>query len=231
MKVVILVPYRSDDGGRRDELWSFTRMWLEKHHSAWEIYEGKGPDGPFNRGGAINEAAQQAGDWEVAVVSDGDNICDPETLQRAVERAYETGGCVFPFETYLYLNEYTSDRLVTEGNCFVSPIKQWWGVIQKHHSGIQALSRTAYDQVGGFPELEGWGYEDSIMSTMLNVFTSGTEHLQGSAFHLYHGDSSNDPLRKHYGDVNRKILADVLALSVVPDQLREFLQVGGHPIP
>lgn len=228
MDVVVLVPYRSD-GGRRDELWSFTRRWLEDHHR-WEIHQGYGPEGPFNRGAAINEAACKAGDWDVAIVSDGDNICDPQTLERAVGRAHETKGCVFPFDTYLYLDEYTSNRLMSEGNYFVSPITQWWGVMRGHHSGIQVLSRVAFDQVGGFPELEGWGYEDSIMSLMLRAFTSGFEHLQGSALHLYHGDGV-DPTRKRYSDINREILADVMALSVVPEQLREYLQTGGHPMP
>lgn len=230
MRVVILTPYRSDDGGRRDELWHFTRSWLNRHHP-WEIYEGKSPDGPFNRGAAINEAARQADDWDVAVISDGDNIADPGTVERAVAHAHGIGGCVFPFETYLYLNEFTSNRLMSAGNCFVSPIEKWWGVMRGHHSGIQAISRIAYDRVGGFPELEGWGYEDSIMSLMLKAFAGGLTHLDGSAFHLYHGESNGDPGREHYGAINRRILADVMALSVVPDQLRTYLREGGHPIP
>lgn len=229
MKTVVLVPYRGDDGGRRDELWLFTRMWLQRNHT-WGIFEGKSPDGPFNRGAAINDAARQAGDWDVAVVSDSDNICDPDTLRQAVARAYETSGCVFPFGSYIYLDEYSSDRLMLQGNCFVSPIRQWWGVIPGHSSGIQAISRTAYDQVGGFPELEGWGYEDCVMGMLLKVFTNGVQHLSGSAFHLYHEDGS-DPQRKHHGEINRQILADVMALSVVPDQLRDYLRSGGHPIP
>jgi hypothetical protein len=230
VKTVILVPYRSDNGGRRDELWSFVENWLFEQHPGWDIYEGDSPKGPFNRGAAINDAARRAGAWDVAVVHDADNVADPDMLRRAVKRAYRTAGCVFPYSTYLYLDEFSTNRLVADdGSLFFCPIEHWWGVIPKHHSGIQAISRTAYDQVGGFVELEGWGYEDSIMGIMLKAFTSGIEHLQGGAYHLYHGDST-DPQRKHYGSINRKVLADVMALGMLPDQLREYLRAGGHPI-
>jgi hypothetical protein len=225
VRVVILVPYRSD-GGRRDDLWFFTRMWLGNHHT-WEIFEGESPEGPFNRGAAINDAARKAGDWDVAVVHDADNISDPDTLERAVRRAHETKGCVFPFSTYVYLDEYSTDRLMAEDNWFVCPDRVRWGLISEHFSGIQAIARTAYDQVGGFPELDGWGHEDGIMATLLRAFTNGIDHLEGGAYHLYHG-GHKDSQRKIYGEINRQVLADVMALSVVPDQLRAYLRAGGH---
>lgn len=231
MKTVILIPYRSDHGGRRDELATFTEAWLEKHHPEWEMYFGASPDGPFNRGSAVNNAAQDAYRWDVAIVSDADNICDPITLRAAVELADETKGCVFPYDTYFYLDEYSSNRLIAGESWFVSPIRKAWGINLNHHSGIQAISRTAYDQVGGFPEMEGWGYEDSVMAEMLKAFTSGLQHLRGSAYHLYHGDSDSNPDRAIYGPANRQILADVMALSVVPDQLRDYFRKAGHPLP
>lgn len=228
MRTVVLVPYRPDNG-RRDELWVFVKDWLQAHHD-WEIIEGTSPDGPFNRGAAINDAARKAGEWDVAVVSDADNITDPEMLERAVVQAYEGDSCVFPFRTYLYLDEFSTDRLLAGQSWFVAPITQQWGVIWQHCSGVQAISRTAYDQVGGFPEMEGWGHEDCVMGQMIQAFTNGIEHLPGSAYHLHHGDYIS-PERKLYGEINREVLADVMALSVVPDQLRAYLQEGGHPVP
>jgi hypothetical protein len=229
MKVVVLVPYRGD-GGRREDLWFFTKVWLDRNHPNWEIFQGESPEGSFNRGAAINDAARKAGDWDVAIVHDADNISDPDTLELAVQRAHETGGCVFPFSTYLYLDEFSTDRLIDQDNWFVAPLRERWAVISEHCSGIQVLSRTAYDKVGGFPELEGWGHEDCVMGQLLKAFAGGTEHLWGAAYHLWHGDGS-DPERAKYGDINRQVLADVLALSVVPDQLKEYLRTGGHPIP
>ena len=61
MRTVILVPYRSD-GDRRDQLWDFTRNWLQRHHPDYPIYLGPSPDGPFNRSAAINQAARDAGE-------------------------------------------------------------------------------------------------------------------------------------------------------------------------
>lgn len=229
IRTVVLVPRRLDHG-RRDELWAWVRNWLTEHHPDYPICEGASPDGPFNRGAAINDAARKAGDWDVAIVSDADNIADPQTLERAVERAYLNGGCVFPFETYVYLDEFSSDRLMNENNWFVAPLPPRWAITREHRSGIQCLSRTAYEQVGGFIELAGWGYEDCVTAWMLNIFTNGIEHLGGGAYHLWH-PRLGDPETSSESVANRKVLADVMALSAVPDQLREYLRSGGHPIP
>lgn len=231
MKKVILVPYRSDNGGRRDELWDYTRRWLTKYHETWPIVVGESPEGPFSRGAAINDAARKAEDWDVALVSDADNICDPRRVREAMYRAHQFGGCVFPHSSYLYLDEGSTNNLVMRDSWFVAPISQRWGIISKHCSGVQALSRVAYDKVGGFPELQGWGHEDMVMATMLRAFTQHYEHLDGVAYHLFHGDGHTDPERQKYGEINRQILSDVMALEVLPGQLREYLQAGGHPIP
>ena len=228
MRTAVLVPYRSDSG-RRDELWKYTEEWLYYNHYSWPIYLGESPEGPFNRGAAINDAARQAGGFDVAVVHDADNISDPMLLERAVQLAYEDRDCVFPFSKYLYLDEPSSNRLIYDDNWFVAPGTDSWSILPRHLSGVQAISHAAYDAVGGFVELEGWGHEDIIMGTLLKTFTAGVRHLEGVAYHLYHGDTS--PERKVCGEINRQILADVLSLAPVPDQLRMYLQEGGHRIP
>ena len=91
MNVVILVPRR---GGYpdRDRLWAFCRTWWLNDFPDWEIHEGEGPEGPFCRSHAINEAATKAGDWDVAVIIDADVLLDPHAVRAAVDLAVATDG-------------------------------------------------------------------------------------------------------------------------------------------
>jgi hypothetical protein len=237
VRVVILVPYRGDNGGRRDRLWGFTQEWLKDHHCLWPIYFGHSPEGPFNRGAAINDAARKAGEWDVAVVHDADNIADPLMLCKAVERAHEIKGCVYPYETYIYLDEFSTNRLIEHDNWFLAPEHRTpnggylWTVCNKHTSGIQAISREAYDKIGGFVELTGWGHEDWVTAILLETFvTASLEHMDGAAYHLYHDHYTWVGTNKRvYGNANKKISDKITRMKGNPARIREYL--GGHPIP
>lgn len=198
VNAVFAIPYRESDARRR-ELFEFVRSWLDDHHPQWPLWAGASPDGPFNRGAAINDAARNADDdWEVLIVHDADNICDPYTLRRAVHLADVTGKVYFPFETYTYLDQFTSDRLMDQGNWFIAPELHPHQVFRttvrhKHYSGIQVIPRRTYEAVGGYIELTGWGAEDAIMNTVFETFGPGVEWLPGGAFHLWHPANRNDP--------------------------------------
>lgn len=237
VKVAFAIPYREADE-RRAELSSFVLAWLHGHHPCWPTYEGASPDGPFNRGAAINDAARQAGDWDVLVVHDADNICDPHALRRAVHHADIDGKVYFPFETYLYLDEFSSDRIMRGGSWFVAPELHPHRVFEttarhKHYSGIQVIPRRTYEQVGGYIELTGWGAEDAIMNTVFETFGPGVEWLQGGAYHLWHPANRNDP-----HDVNNvrnhRIWSKVHALAGRQNPrngMRTYLESIGYRIP
>jgi hypothetical protein len=239
--VVIAVPWRSDGtGGRRDQLWQFTRDWLQKYHPQWDIIASDCAPGPFNRGQAINMAAQQAGPyWDVMIVHDADNISDPQMLEKAVEEALKTQAVTMPYEVYIYLNEYSSDQLMAGGNfMFLAPNTMgplccgardhWYNhtVLHQHHSGVQVFPRAAYERVGGFIEFTGWGYEDSVMHHLLKVFAGGITWLDGSALHLWHEHAYDPRLSK----VN---LQKWKRLEGRRDarQLRQILAQEGHRVP
>ena len=95
MKISLLVPYRSDDGGARDINWE----WLQKYW-ATELPEAEvvtGDDGsiPFNRAASINVAARKAyGD--IFVNMDADYWCHPSAIRRQPASSAATtgyGGC------------------------------------------------------------------------------------------------------------------------------------------
>jgi len=234
-KVAVIVPWRPSEP-RRATLWAFVRDWLRRYHGAWPVHTAPGPDGPFNRGAALNQAAAKT-DADILVIHDADTICDPLQLSRAVTWVNNYGGICYPYETYTYLDQPSTDwiRSHPTGTWFVSPeVHHTQGfrttVRHKHVSGAVVVSRQALAAVGGFIELQGWGAEDMIMHTLFETFVAGANWMQGGAYHLWHPAIRNDP-NDASQIANHQILADVMSLSPVPDQLRSYLRQGGHPIP
>jgi len=120
-KVAVIVPWRPSEP-RRATLWAFVRDWLRRYHGAWPVHTAPGPDGPFNRGAALNQAAAKT-DADILVIHDADTICDPLQLSRAVTWVNNYGGICYPYETYTYLDQPSTDwiRSHPTGTWFVSP--------------------------------------------------------------------------------------------------------------
>src|SRR4051812_1996385 len=68
--IVLLVPRRAHPD--RDKLWEYAKARWEQYHPDIRIVEGFHEEGAFNRSAAVNIAARIAGDWDYAVVIDGD---------------------------------------------------------------------------------------------------------------------------------------------------------------
>lgn len=243
MRTVILVPRRAD-GGRRDELWAWVRSWLERNHPEWEIVEGASPEGPFNRGAAINQAARDAGQWDVAVVHDADNFASPAKLRLAVERAH-SGVTQVAHSTYQYLGQEASEEILQ------NPDGPWWPDLQlldanpatdskgynrynrhKHVSGIVAVPRRVWEVTDGFVELTGWGSEDSLHLVMCNALGGGVEWVSGSCYHLWHEHAGEDTTK----DIRSKNRQEMLAAKRFERRgdiagLKAYLAELGHPVP
>ncbi len=185
MNVAVLVPRRSDNGPR-DELWAFCRRFWNH-----PIFEGYHEDGPFNRSAAINRAAEAAGDWDVALVVDGDVHIDPNLVEQAVQSAADTGRACFAFTDYYALNRTMTSR-VLDG--FAGNWKQG-GLDSKmekgrHISSCIAVPRRLWDKVHGFDErFEGWGFEDNAFFYACRVLGGGVDRIPGAIYHLWHPTS------------------------------------------
>jgi hypothetical protein len=245
MKTAFLVPWRSDGGGRRDQLWDFTREWLLEHHPEYPIITNDSGDGAFNRGRAINGAAAQM-EWDVAIVHDADNIVDPEQVREAVARANETGKTIFPFQAYMYLDEHSTSRLMSGDGLFSCPYVRElpslpWArnnpyehTLRHHHySGVQVIPRSAWERVGGFIELNGWGAEDASMKVLFETFTEGLEWQRGTALHLWHEPvwSNADRSTRRLVRANLARLRRIQRRSGNQRALRHLMRRYGHIIP
>lgn len=254
LNVAIIVP-RRPDGGHRDRLWKFTLEWLMFHHPRWAIVTGDSPEGPFNRGAALNDAARTAMDQgaQVLVVHDGDNITDPERLVEAVYQAHGTGHAWFPSDCYMYLDEQSSQELrdnVNE-NCLsrgCSECSHFWprpawfkenltparvvsepgynaSVRNKHISGILAVPVEAWKASGGFVELSGWGREDAIFWLLLEATSGQPKYIAGTSLHFFHGHKEEDTTQE-IKRANTSALNDFKIALKSPNRQRALQKVA-----
>jgi len=200
MRVVILVPRRSD-GGHRDRLWDHCRtIWAQKFPD-WPIYEGEHLEGPFNRSAAVNVAARTAGDWDVALIIDADVICAPTSVEAAVDLAFSCDRLVIAHDERIMVNRRGTEQILDgyEGSWRDRHLvdKVWLDSV----SCAAAVSRTLWELAGPFDEkFVGWGREDTGFRISCEVETGPIVKVCGETFHLWHAVAAevarSHPLRK-----------------------------------
>lgn len=192
MRVVILVPRRSD-GGWRDEVWAWLRAKLEADHPYWSIHEGHHDFGPFCRAAALNRAADEAGDWDAAVLLDSD--CIAPFLAEAVTKALATGGMVLPHTDYCALTEQgTRDIIAGLDNprpALVEWSEEGLGV------GVCVVPRSVWDRVGGLDErFVGHSWQDVAFHYACRG-VAPYERITGPLWHLWHAtDTATPPVNR-----------------------------------
>jgi hypothetical protein len=197
VRKVILVPYRPANDRHR-WLWDNIRPELERF--GWPIYVGT-CEGKWSRAPAVNDAARQAGKWDVAFIADCDTIPEHDGILRAVEWVCSTGGGARPHAERYMLSGEGSLVALQRGVQYLEKkhfLKQWAG------GGLDVVTRDAWDTVaalypnqdGAFNEAyAGWGYEDSEFHVRL-VVTSRWDRLPGQAWHLNHPTHENKAERE-----------------------------------
>jgi mannosyltransferase OCH1-like enzyme len=196
-RVVTLVP-RRDDGGWRDRLWAFCRARWEAEHPDFAIFEGHHNHGPFNRSAAINRAAADAGDWDVALIIDADIIPNAEAVERIVDVARTTGRMAVSHTRRVMLGRKMTEAI----------LDGYTGNWERGHplaytdscSCCIAVPHTLWDAIGGFDEqFVGWGYEDSAFGAYAKAKGGPIHYETSTLYHLWHEESpeaiESSPLR------------------------------------
>lgn len=192
MRAVILLPWRPDHGWR-DKLWEFCRKRWEENFPDWPIHEGSCDDGPFNRSQAINRASEAAGEWDVALVIDGDTVSEPDAVRRAVAYALATGGLGIAHDKRVMMTERAT-RQALSGRL---PERQWGQrgnqvtVYTDSVSCAVAIARRTWEATGGFDErFVGWGFEDTAFEVAAQTLTGTPLRREDSTcYHLWHPTS------------------------------------------
>lgn len=193
--VVILVPRREGEADR-DRLWSFARARWANDHPEYRIVEGHhtADEGPFNRSRAINRAARAAGDWDVAVIIDGDVVVAPEQVWNAVAVAAATDRPVLAYDVRVHLSKPGTKKVLEgyRGNWRAGGLEK--KELRDSCSSAIVVSRHLWDQVGGFDEtFVGWGWEDVAFRCACETVANGELiKLAGELFHLWHRVSSGN---------------------------------------
>lgn len=212
MRTVILVPRRADNGWR-DELWGWLRSYLERTYD-WPIYEGH-DDGPemFCRSAALNRAALDAGNWDVAVISDAD-IVAPGT-EAAVKVAWNTGAMTLPHIRYCALTEQGTRDIITGKDAPREGLIDWCG----DGLGVAqcVVRRDLWDRVGGLDErFIGWGWQDVAFHYACRGL-AGEVRLDDSIWHLWHPTDTREPVE------NREMALAYMA-AFEQNRMPEFLE-------
>ncbi|OYN80435.1 galactosyltransferase-related protein [Mycolicibacterium sphagni] len=192
--IPVLVPYRPDHG-HRDELWAFVQraFW---NRLPYTVVEGAHDDGPFNRSAAVNRAANDAGDWDVAIIADADTWVAPTNLAKAVDQA--AAGLVSALTSVVELGEACT-RTILAGN-IIDPTTFGIDRIRTDdiatQSSMLVVSRELWDHVGGFDEkFVGWGGEDNAFWKAATILGGPPRRVDGCAFHLWHEPASDQATR------------------------------------
>lgn len=179
--IPVLVPRRSD-GARRDASWAFLRSNYWANLSDYHVIEGTQEEGSFNRSLAINTAARDAGDWDIAVVADSDSWVDPAQLSEAVTVARGNGKLVIAHSGWCSLTEECTKSILA-GN---DPEKAYQLSGRDSVSGVLVVPRSLWDAVGGYdPGFVGWGWEDSAFARAC-ILARGMSRITGPCWHLNH---------------------------------------------
>ena len=207
MAIPVFVPRRSD-GGHRDELWNFIRVeyWASMFY---RIIEGESPDGPFNRAAAINDAARKAGNWDVAVVADGDAWVPEQNLDRAIMQARKTGKLVSALSEVYELDEDTSRHVTSCGFHALDHTRAERVRVRdlETQSLCVVVPRPLFEAVHGFDErFVGWGGEDNAFWRACEIVGGTPERISGPAYHLWHPsgaptNKAQDPLYRANWDL------------------------------
>lgn len=220
----MLVPRRPEPW--RDRLWDFVRERVEAEVD-WPIFEGLSIDGPFNRSRALNEAARDAGEWDVAVILDADTVPAFDRLRRAVELAPE-GKLICPQDVFRSLSRHgTSD--VLSGACALENAPKRWGYPRPKSSCI-VLGRELWERIGGFDErFEGWGFEDASFYHACEA-VAGVERFEGPVWHLWHPRSPEKDQGSEAYQQNEALGARYKAARRDVDTVEAILAEPGGPL-
>lgn len=234
MRVVILVPRRPDNG-RRDHVWLWVKEWLQQHHPDWPIYEGTHNGDTFSMATARNDAARQAGDWDVAVIVDSDTIAHPEAVEAAVTYAYHSRKLIVAGDYRIRLDETSSDRILNSGLWFTRPEGEIHPkgnslpetAYGEPSSGVFAIGRPLWEASGGYVEsLKGYGYEDLVLITQCCVVGDGIDWIRNNTLlHFWHPRTPLTDDTRHNKHVWNKLHR--LACINKPEA-KEYLRTLGH---
>lgn len=184
----MLIPWRPNR--HREPHYRLVRHHLEQ--LGWPIYTADDGSQPFSSARSYNLAAQQAGDWDIAVLHDADCWVELGSIIKAVETA---GSLTYAWDRLLSLTEAATEK-------FHAGIRDF-GEADTYRirppgrlppGGPRVVTRDLWEKTGGFdPRFKGWGYEDNAFRFACKQAAGPTRRVEGVLYQLWHPRNPNDP--------------------------------------
>ncbi len=201
--ISLLVPFRSDGGGRA-RVWRWLhKYWLgELPNAELVIGHDHSHHKVFSKTVAVNDAASRA-TGDIFVILDADAYVKGVTIEHCADkiRKSESEGhplWFIPYRRIFRLTRRASERLLASDPKnplrFPSPpdpedVESTEGSAHGHHFGamIQIMSRKAFEEVGGMDcRARGWGGEDIMHVRALDTLYGKHKTVHADVLHIWH---------------------------------------------
>jgi hypothetical protein len=199
VNAVIVIPWRPGDPVRERNYKRVREFWDE---TGLPVFTADSGHEFFTAGISRNQAAAEAGDWDVAVFSDADVLPgSTEQIADAVATANETGAFTVGYSEFRWLSEEATRALCEDGVPAdrVRPeraIKGTW-------INTFAIRRDLFELAGRFDEgFVGYGMEDLAFYKAAATL-GGTQRVSGVLCHLHHDRRPDE--ERIYSNWNREV--------------------------
>ena len=230
LETVILTPFRATP--QRERVWRFVQAWIATNYGFRHVVAdsiGK----VFSAAQARNNAARDAGRWDVAIIHDSDTIAHPDAITEAITLACESNMMVVTADSHMYCDRPSSERILWSGVPMFARPESFTDthIYRNPCSGVFAINRDTWNAVGGYVEdLAGWGFEDLVFLQACGIFAGGHTWIPNHInLHLWH------PPADKTDDTNRnRVVWQTLAKfrrRNDPQGAKEYLASLGHHIP
>ena len=205
-KSYAVIPYTKRDAARERNL-KFVKQWAEKNFDEVLVCESS-PEEVFNKCKLVNEGIDSldANPDDVICILDGDVVISPHMLDKAVSKARDHKGLVYPFNSIRRLCPNDTRYFVRSNGKRIDDFTGKPGnfsCIKKRHNcpgTILLLSKRSWDESGGMDtRFTEWGYEDTAFRNSCRAKLGPEYRFEHTAVHLHH------PVNGRRGVGNKKL--------------------------
>lgn len=203
----LLVPYKHDNYGPREDNWQYCWRWWQNFGASvdLEICIGQDDSADFNRSKARNNAFQKS-TKDLIVIADADTVVDSIVLGKGMQAVVEDKAPWYiPYKWYYNLSAEYSE-IIKDDESLRKPDPKEKDFSYEHKilswAGILIMKREAYEAIGGYDErFERWGHEDLAFRVKLDAEWGKHQRPdEGGAYHFWHpinkGETFNSPSEK-----------------------------------
>lgn len=188
--IVVLMPWRPT----KHRIPHFELVTSHLSGLGWPIITADSGDYPFSSARSYNKAAEEAGDWKVAVLHEADVWVRLNQIHEAVDMV---DPLTYAYNRVTSLNAYGSNLFHQGLRGFSdSQVERRLGPTGRMTpGGVRVVTRELWDTVGGFdPRFIGWGGEDNHFRMKCRQATGGqAPRVAGMLYQLWHPRPANDP--------------------------------------